>query len=46
MEKPYKSSYKVLGIATDVMKRDGEPILIKGQKIAGAVGWYRVINPI
>ena len=42
MEKPYK----IFGICTDIMKKGGEPIIRDGKKVNGAVGWYRVVNPI
>jgi glycosyltransferase involved in cell wall biosynthesis len=38
---------KILGICTDTIKRDGKPILGKnGEKLYGAIGWYRIINPL
>lgn len=42
-----KKSYRVLGVCTDTIKRDGEPVFgPKGEKMFGAVGWYRIYNPL
>lgn len=39
--------YKILGIATDVIKRNSKTILDKdGNNLYGAIGWYRIINPL
>lgn len=38
---------KVFGIITDIIKKDGELVLNeKGEKQHGAIGWYRVMNPL
>lgn len=37
---------KVFGICTDVLKEDGQEILKDGKRIHGAIGWYRIINPL
>ena len=39
--------YKILGLCTDVLKDNNIPILDKnGKKQSGAIGWYRVWNPL
>lgn len=39
--------YKVLGVCTDTIKRDGKAVLgKKGERLFGAVGWYRIVNPL
>lgn len=41
------SKYKIFGIITDIIKKDGKVILNKkGEKQYGAIGWYRVMNPL
>lgn len=40
------SKPKVLGIATDTIIKDGKVILKKGKRICGAIGWYRILNPL
>lgn len=37
---------KILGICTDTIKKDGKVILKEGEKLYGAVGWYRIVNPL
>lgn len=42
-----KNKYKVFASITDILKKDGELILNeKGEKQHGAIGWYRVMNPL
>ena len=39
--------YKILGIVTDTIRRDGKEVLNKdGTKNWGAIGWYRIVNPL
>jgi glycosyltransferase involved in cell wall biosynthesis len=38
--------YSVFGICTDTIMRDGQIILKDGKRLNGAVGWYRVVNPL
>ena len=40
------NKYRVLGICTDSVIKDGKPILKNGERQHGAVGWYRIVNPI
>jgi len=40
---PKSKKYKVLGVCTDVIKRNGKPL--KGRPY-GAIGWYRIVNPL
>lgn len=41
------NKFKVFAIITDIIKKDGELVLNeKGQKQHGAIGWYRVMNPL
>lgn len=38
---------KVFGICTDILAKDGKHILDeKGNRQFGAIGWYRVVNPL
>ena len=41
-----ENKYKVFGIITDIIKKDGKVVLDKGEKQHGAIGWYRVMNPL
>jgi glycosyltransferase involved in cell wall biosynthesis len=36
----------VVGICTDTVMKDGKPILKNGERQHGAIGWYRIVNPI
>lgn len=38
--------YKILGIVTDTIKRNSKVVLVKGEKQWGAIGWYRIVNPL
>ena len=38
--------FKIFGIATDTITRNGKVVLQKGKKLYGAVGWYRIVNPL
>lgn len=40
------NKYQVVGICTDTILKDGEPLLKDGKRQHGAVGWYRIVNPI
>lgn len=40
------NKYRVLGICTDSVIKNGKPILKNGERQHGAVGWYRIVNPI
>ena len=40
------SRHKILGICTDTITKKGKIILRKGKRQAGAIGWYRIINPL
>lgn len=40
------NKYKVLGICTDTILKDGVPLLKDGKRQHGAVGWYRIVNPL
>lgn len=40
------SKPKVFGIATDTIRRNGEMVLKNGKRMYGAVGWYRIVNPL
>jgi len=37
---------KIFGIATDTIRKGSEIVLVNGKRLYGAVGWYRIINPI
>lgn len=40
-------AHKILGVITDTIKKDEQPLLDKnGKRMYGAIGWYRVINPL
>ncbi len=41
-----KNRYSVFGIITDIIKKDGKVVLDKGERQHGAIGWYRVMNPL
>lgn len=41
-----KGKPKVYGICTDTIIKNGEIVLIDGKRVCGAVGWYRVMNPL
>ena len=41
MEKP-----RVFGICTDTITKDGKLVLINRKRVCGAVGWYRIMNPL
>lgn len=38
--------YKVFGICTDTIIKEGKIVLKNGKRLFGAVGWYRIINPL
>ena len=38
--------HKVYGICTDSIIKGSETILVNGKRVYGAVGWYRVVNPM
>jgi len=38
--------FSILGICTDTRKKNGIPMLRNGEKIYGATGWYRIVNPL
>jgi glycosyltransferase involved in cell wall biosynthesis len=38
--------YRIWGVCTDTITRNGKVVLKKGKKIFGAVGWYRIVNPL
>ena len=40
------NKYRVVGICTDTILKDGKPILKDGKRQHGAVGWYRIVNPL
>ena len=39
-------NFKILGICTDTRKKNGIPLLRNGEKVYGATGWYRIVNPL
>lgn len=42
-----ENKYKVFGICTDIIKKGGEVVKDeKGNLQHGAIGWYRVVNPL
>lgn len=41
-----RNRYKVFGIITDIIKKNDKYILLNGERQYGAVGWYRVMNPL
>jgi glycosyltransferase involved in cell wall biosynthesis len=40
------NKYKVFAIATDIVSRGGTEILKNGRRMCGAIGWYRIVNPL
>jgi glycosyltransferase involved in cell wall biosynthesis len=41
------AKYKILGIVTDTIRRNGKVVLDKyGKSQWGAIGWYRIVNPL
>lgn len=40
------NKYRVFGIMTDTILKDGKPLLKDGKRQHGAVGWYRIMNPL
>jgi glycosyltransferase involved in cell wall biosynthesis len=38
--------YKVLGICTDTIKKGDKIFIRNGERVYGAVGWYRIVNPL
>lgn len=40
------SKIKLLGICTDTVQRNGKIKLLKGKRQHGAIGWYRIVNPL
>jgi glycosyltransferase involved in cell wall biosynthesis len=41
------SKHRILGIITDKITRDGKEVLDKdGNRMHGAIGWYRIVNPL
>lgn len=38
--------FKVFAIITDILKKDGEYVKDNGKLQHGAIGWYRVMNPL
>jgi glycosyltransferase involved in cell wall biosynthesis len=43
---PQSKQPKVYGIATDTIRKGDEIILVDGKRVYGAVGWYRIVNPM
>jgi glycosyltransferase involved in cell wall biosynthesis len=42
-----RNKFRILGVGTDTIKRDGKHVLgPKGEKLYGAISWYRVFNPL
>lgn len=41
-----RNKYRVVGICTDTITKNDVPILKNGKRQHGAVGWYRIVNPI
>lgn len=41
-----ENKHKVFAIITDIIKKDGEYVLKDGKPQHGAIGWYRVVNPL
>ena len=40
------NKYRVLGIATDTIRKGDAVYLEDGKRICGAIGWYRIMNPL
>jgi glycosyltransferase involved in cell wall biosynthesis len=41
-----ENKFKVLAIITDLISKNGKKFKKKGKPIHGAIGWYRVVNPL
>jgi len=41
-----ENKYKVLAICTDIVNKGGVDILKDGKRMHGAIGWYRIVNPL
>lgn len=41
-----EGKYTVVGICTDTVMKGDVPILKDGKRQHGAIGWYRIVNPI
>ena len=41
-----QSKHKIFGICTDTVQKGGKILLKDGKRQYGAVGWYRIVNPL
>lgn len=40
------NKHSIYGIATDTIRKGNDIVLVNGKRVYGAVGWYRIVNPL